>query len=82
MKFFQDRIGSGGPSKRLCLGVVMSDEVIDSLDELLDAGERSTANCFVRDEREEAFDLIEPRTVGRDEVHVPARSRGWPGLRR
>ena len=34
--------------------------VVDALHELLDAGERASANGSAGDHREEAFDLIEP----------------------
>jgi len=53
----------------------IGDEVINALHELFDAGERSSPNGFVGDQCEESLDLIEPRAVSRDEVHVPA----WPG---
>src|SRR5882757_3257220 len=74
MQLLQDRVSSSSPAKRLGVGVVVGDELIDALDELLDAGERAAADCLVGDEREEAFHLIQPGAVGRDEVHVPA----WP----
>lgn len=35
---------------------------------------------LVGDGREEAFDLVKPGFVGRDEVHVPARPSRQPGL--
>src|SRR5258706_8906732 len=74
MKLLKDGVGGGGPAKRLGVRVVVADELFDALDELLDAGERAAADCLVGDEREEAFHLIQPGAVGRDEVHVPA----WP----
>ena len=43
MKLLEDRVGSGSPPEWLGIGVVMRDELIDSLDELLDAGERTAA---------------------------------------
>ena len=71
MQLFKDRICGGGPFERLAVRVVRRDEVIDALHELFDAGERAAADGFVGDQREEALDLVEPRAVGRDEVHVP-----------
>lgn len=72
MQLFQDRICGGGPLERLAVRVVRRDEVIDALHELSDSGERAAADGLVRDQREEAFDLIEPGTVGWYEVHASA----------
>ena len=76
MQLFEDRISGGGPLERLAVRVVRRDEVIDALDELFDAGERAATDGLVGDQREESFDLVEPRAVGRDEVHVPSGSGG------
>lgn len=80
MQLFEDRICGGSPLEGPAVLVVGRDEMIDSLHELLDAGERAAANGLVSDHREEAFDLIEPGAVGRNEVHVPARTRCEPRL--
>ena len=56
------------------------DELVDALDELLDAGERAAADGLVGDQREEAFELIQPRAVGWDEMQVPARPTCQPGF--
>src|SRR5437764_12412250 len=74
IQLLDDRFGGGSPLEGLAVGVVMSDELIDALHELLDAGERSAPDGLVGDQCKEALDLIEPGAVGRDEVHVPA----WP----
>ncbi len=58
MQLFEDRICGGGPLERLAVRVVGGDEVIDALDELLDAGEGSAANGLVGDQREESLDLV------------------------
>ena len=42
MQLFKDRIGSGGPAKRLCIVVVGSHDVIDPLDQLFNAGGKET----------------------------------------
>ncbi len=73
MQLFEDGVGGGGSLEGPAVGVVGGDEAVDALHELLDAGERAAADGLVGDEGEEAFDLIEPGTVGRNEVHVPAR---------
>lgn len=56
------------------------DEVVDALHKLLDAGKRAPPNRLVGDQREEALNLVQPRAVSRDEVHVPARPCAQPGL--
>lgn len=80
MQLLKDRVGSGSPAKWLGVGVVMRDKRVDALHELLDACERAATDCLVGDQGEEALDLIEPRTVGRDEVHVPTRPTRQPSL--
>jgi hypothetical protein len=47
--------------------------VIDFHGQIFDIAERSVLNCFIGAQREEAFDLIQPRAVRGDEVNVPAR---------
>ncbi len=56
----------------------MGDEVIDFPYKLFDGGERSSADRFVSDQGEEAFDQIEPGTVGGDEVQMPSRALRQP----
>ncbi len=63
MELLQNGIGRGGPAKRLGLGVVVGDELIDALHELLDAGEGTSTDGLVRDQREEALDLVQPGAV-------------------
>ena len=79
MQLVEDRVGGGDPLERLAVRVVGRDEMIDALHQLFDAGERAAADGLVGDQREEALDLVQPRAVGRDEVHVPARLRCQPG---
>lgn len=80
MQFLEDRISGGGPLEGLAVRVVGRDEVVDALNELFDAGERTAPDCLVGDQREETFNLVEPRAVGRYEVHMPARVRRQPCL--
>ena len=44
MQLLKNRICGGRPFERLAVGVVVSDELIDALHELLDAGGRAAAN--------------------------------------
>jgi hypothetical protein len=78
MQLFKNRICGGRPLERFAVGIVMSDELIDSLHELLDAGERSASDGLVGDQCKETLDLVQPGAVSRDEVHMPARPAGWP----
>ena len=80
MQLFQDRICSSRPLEGLAVGIVVSDKLVDALNQLLYAGERSATDCFVSDQRKESLDLVQPRAVGRDEVHVPTGPGGQPGL--
>ena len=76
----QDRIGSGSPGEGFAALVVSGDEVIDLADQVCHAGEGAAANCLVGDQSEEALDLVEPGTVGWDEVDMPARPLGQPSF--
>ena len=78
MELFEDRISGGRPLEWLAVCVVGGDEVIDALYELLDAGEGSAANGLVGDQSKESLDLVQPRAVGRDEVHVPSNPPNLP----
>ena len=80
MQLLKDRTGGGGPLEGLAVGVVRSDEVGDALHKLFDTGEGSAPNGLVSDQREESLDLVQPRAVYWDEVHMPARPGGQPGL--
>ena len=53
--------------------------MVDLADQILDRRERTSANRLVRDQAEETLDLIEPRAIGGNEVHVPAGPCGEPG---
>lgn len=80
MQFFEDLVGGGRPPEGLAIGIVLGDKVVDTLQELLDAGEKTAADGLVNDRREEGFYLIEPGTVGRDEMYVLVRARCRPRL--
>lgn len=73
MQLFEDRVRGGGLLEGLAVRVVGGDEVIATLDERLDAGERAASDGLVDDQREESLDLVERRAVGWDEAHVPAQ---------
>jgi hypothetical protein len=51
---------------------VARDELIDTRGQLFDGAERTSADCLVGDQGGETFDLVKPRTVGWNEMHVPA----------
>lgn len=60
------------------MAIVMFNVGIDSLDQLSDVAEGATADRLLGDETEPAFDLIEPRGIGRSIVNVVARTRCQP----
>ena len=64
MQLLEHRVGGRGPGEGFAVGVVRGDEVVDLLDQILDRGERAAADRLVSDQPEEAFDLIQPGTVG------------------
>lgn len=56
-----------------------ADEAGDCFDDVGCGIERSSPDGALGDEREEAFDLVEPRGVGWREMNVPTRPAGEPG---
>jgi hypothetical protein len=57
---------------------VIANEAVDFCDEVGGGGERATPDGALGDEGEEAFDLVEPGSVGRREVNVPPRTAREP----
>lgn len=57
--------------------VVLSDEVINFGDELFDTAEGAAANRFVGDQREEAFDHVQPRLRSAHCTRVSFNKLGW-----
>ena len=58
----------------------MGDEVVDLGDQVADRVERAAPDGRVGDGSEEALDQVEPGAVGGDEMELPARPGGEPGL--
>lgn len=54
--------------------------MVDFLDELRNALKRATPDCLIGNQRKESFHLVEPGTVSRDEMHVPAWPARQPGF--
>lgn len=54
--------------------------MIDLAHQLVDTAEGAVPNCLVGDQHKEALHLIEPGSVDVDELEVPARPRGQPGV--
>src|SRR5258708_17296044 len=71
--FFEDRVCGCGPDERSSIGIVMSDEAVDFANEVDDGDEGAAADGALGDQGEEALDLVEPGSVGRGEVKMPAR---------
>jgi len=72
----QHGVRRSGPDKGLAGLVVVTHEVVDLADELLDAAEGAATDGFLGDQAEEALDLVQPGTVRGNEVDVPARASG------
>ena len=51
---------------------MLCDEVFDACDELRNGGKSATADALAGQFAKESLDHIQPRTTGRDEVHVKA----------
>ena len=62
----------------LAIGIVVGDEMIDTLNQLAHRAERATPYGAPGDQRKEAFDQVQPRAVRRHEMQMPARTRGQP----
>lgn len=57
-----------------------ADKPVDFFDEIGGGIEGATADGALSDEGEEAFDLVEPRGIGRREVNVPTRPAAEPSF--
>lgn len=62
------------------MGIVLFHESVDLARQLLDSGERATADGLPRDEPEPALDLVDPRGVGGCVMHVVTGPAGQPRL--
>ena len=62
--FLEDRIGGSRPDERATGTIVALYEGIDFLDEVVDTGERTTANGTLGDQSEPALHLVAPRGIG------------------
>ena len=69
----EDGIGCLGPDEGLGLVIVGLDEGGDIGLELIDAAMDAALDLLIGEQREPAFDLVEPGGAGRREVEVIAR---------
>jgi hypothetical protein len=74
----QDLVGTLGPHERLWIGLMGFDEGLDRRFELGHAAEGPAPDLFHRQLGEPAFHQVEPRAVGRREMHMKARAFGEP----
>src|SRR6516164_8278116 len=74
----EDGIGCLGPDEGLGLVIVGLDEGGDIGPELIDAAMDAALDLLIGEQREPAFDLVEPGGAGRREVEVIARVAGEP----
>ncbi len=59
--FLQDVASAPGPDERLGVGIVLSDVLIDGLDQLCHAGEYPIAQLLGGDAAKESLDHVQPR---------------------
>lgn len=79
LDLLKDRLCGGGPHEGPGVGVVVLHEVLNATDELAHALKGSSTNGLLGDQAEPALNLIEPRGVGRREMHVEAWPASQPG---
>jgi hypothetical protein len=60
LELFKDRVGRGSPDEWSGVSVVGPYELLDSGDQLLDAGKAATSNRSLCDDPKPAFHLIRP----------------------
>lgn len=82
LDFRQDVLYLGRPGERPGVAVVVCDESLNGGDEVGNALEDAPAEPLGRELPEPPLDEIQPRTAGRNKVHVEARVAGEPALDR
>jgi hypothetical protein len=75
----EDGIGGLGPDKRLRVVVVHLNEGCDVSLQFADAAMDAALDLLVGEQREPAFDLVQPGGARRGEVQVIVRVTGQPG---
>src|SRR6185437_9952019 len=76
----EDRVGGSGPRERTTMQIIVSNIVVDLLNQLFDAVEGAAPDFLLGDEPEPALDLVEPAGVSGRVMNVVARMTGHPGL--
>ena len=61
------------------MAIVVLNEFLDSPDQFTNAAKATPTDCLLGDKTEPAFDLVEPRRIGRCVVDLKARPLGQPG---
>src|SRR5690606_28198507 len=75
----EDRISRGGPDEQSGGQVVALAVTLDASDQAGNAIQGTTPDGLLGNQAEPALDLIEPRRIGGDEVHVVTRPARQPG---
>ena len=78
----EDVVGGLGPAEWSRVGVDGVDVAADGVFEFLCRTMDPAPELFFGQEREEAFDLVQPGSAGRREVDMPARMAGQPASHR
>src|SRR5207253_738473 len=74
----EDLISGLGPGERLEIRMMCVDEVANSRFALHDAAVATTTQLFIGELGKPALDEIQPRAIGRREMHMKARPLGQP----
>lgn len=82
LDFRQDGLHLGRPGEGPGVAVVVCDEGLNGGNEVGDALEDAPAEPLNREFPEPPLDEIQPRTAGRNKVHVEARVAGEPAMDR
>jgi hypothetical protein len=82
LDFGEDRVRRGRPHERVRVGVGSLHILIDFLDQFFDVAKRPATNGLVRNPIKPDLHLIQPRGIGRGEVHVKSWPCGEPAFTR
>src|SRR5438270_205534 len=78
LNFSEDGFGRRGPHEGTGVVIPVRDEVLNAAAQVGHGGERASTDRALGDQPEPAFDLVEPGTVGREEVQLKAHSARQP----
>jgi len=75
-----DRVGGSGPDERPVMGVVVSNELVNFLDQFRHVAEGTAADGALGYQAEPALHLVKPTGVGRGVMNLVAGMADQPGF--